>query len=97
MYDSPEMPLWKQWIQACDFFDDDLESGHVVVLLEMTRRRLVGHRDRRRRRGPELRGWFVLLADVARRAADRFGASGLFTAEELAAVGRAGPSSAPKL
>ena len=30
-----EMPLWKRWEQACDFLDDDLESGYVRVLQEM--------------------------------------------------------------
>ena len=35
MYES-EMPLWKQWVQACDFLEDDLESGYVRVLQEMT-------------------------------------------------------------
>jgi AcrR family transcriptional regulator len=35
MYKS-KLPLWKQWLQACDFFDDDLESGYVRVLMEMT-------------------------------------------------------------
>ena len=35
MYHS-EMPFWKQWEQACDFLDDDLASGYVRVLQEMT-------------------------------------------------------------
>src|SRR5262249_12069726 len=35
MYQS-NLPLWKQWQQACDFFDEDLESGYVRVLMEMT-------------------------------------------------------------
>ncbi|HEX9853907.1 MAG TPA: TetR/AcrR family transcriptional regulator, partial [Acidimicrobiia bacterium] len=34
MYGS-EMPLWKQWEQACDFLEDDLRSGYVRVLHEM--------------------------------------------------------------
>src|SRR6201981_2864231 len=34
MYQS-NLPLWKQWQQACDFFDEDLESGYVRVLMEM--------------------------------------------------------------
>src|ERR1700740_1236211 len=35
LYQS-NLPLWKQWQQACDFFDEDLESGYVRVLMEMT-------------------------------------------------------------
>ena len=80
-----EAPLWKQWEQACDFLDDDLRSGYVRVLQEMT---AAGWSD------PEvaaavrslLQGWFDLLADVARRAADRLGGLGPFTAEEVGAL-----------
>src|SRR6188472_198981 len=31
-----EMPVWRQWEQACDFLEDDLRSGYVRVLQEMT-------------------------------------------------------------
>jgi AcrR family transcriptional regulator len=84
LYDS-EMPLWKQWLQACDFFDDDLESGYVRVLMEMTAAgwsnpEIAGAVS------AEVRGWFDLLADVARRAEDRFGTLGPFTPQEVAAL-----------
>jgi AcrR family transcriptional regulator len=80
-----EAPLWKQWEQACDFLDEDLRSGYVRVLQEMT---AAGWSD------PEvaaavrslLQGWFDLLGDVARRAAGRLGGLGQFTAEEVAAL-----------
>ena len=32
---SEEAPLWKRYEQACDFLEDDLESGYVRVLQEM--------------------------------------------------------------
>jgi AcrR family transcriptional regulator len=84
MYQS-NLPLWKQWQQACDFFDEDLESGYVRVLMEMT---AAGWSN------PEIagavstqvQGWFDLLAEVAQRAAERFGSLGPFTPEELAAL-----------
>ena len=47
MYES-DKPLWEQWLQACDFFDDDLESGYVRVLMEMT---AAGWSSRARRPG----------------------------------------------
>ncbi|HEX6420494.1 MAG TPA: helix-turn-helix domain-containing protein [Acidimicrobiales bacterium] len=80
-----EAPLWKQWEQACDFLDDDLRSGYVRLLQEMT---AAGWSD------PEvaaavrslLHAWFDLLADVARRAAGRVGGLGPFTAEEVGAL-----------
>jgi AcrR family transcriptional regulator len=34
MYGSDE-PLWRQWERACDFLDEDLESGYVRDLQEM--------------------------------------------------------------
>ncbi|MEJ7741893.1 MAG: hypothetical protein WKF73_04685 [Nocardioidaceae bacterium] len=30
-----EAPLWKRYEQACDYLEDDLESGYVRVLQEM--------------------------------------------------------------
>jgi AcrR family transcriptional regulator len=80
-----EMPLWKQWVQACDFLDDDLESGYVRVLQEMF---AAGWSDPEIARpvGENLRGWFDLLADVARRAEERFGSLGPFSPEEVAAL-----------
>jgi AcrR family transcriptional regulator len=84
MYES-EMPLWKQWVEACDFLEDDLESGYVRVLQEMT---AAGWSDPdiARAVGAQVRGWFDLLAQVARRAAVRFGNLGPFTPEEVAAL-----------
>jgi AcrR family transcriptional regulator len=84
MYES-DMPLWKQWLQACDYFDDNLESGYVRVLMEML---AAGWSDPEIAGAvsTELRGWFDLLADVARRAAERFGTIGPFTPEEIAAL-----------
>jgi AcrR family transcriptional regulator len=84
LYES-NLPLWKQWQQACDFFDEDLASGYVRVLMEMT---AAGWSN------PEIagavsaqvQGWFDLLAEVARRAGRRFGPLSPFTAEELAAL-----------
>jgi len=78
-----DMPLWKQWVQACDFLEDDLESGYVRVLQELT---AAGWSD------PEiaiavkemLGKWFNLLADVASRAAEKVGGLGPFTPEEAA-------------
>jgi AcrR family transcriptional regulator len=84
MYRS-NLPLWKQWQQACDFFDEDLESGYVRVLMEMTaagwsNREIAGAVS------AEVQGWFDLLTDVVQRVAERFGSLGPFSPEELAAL-----------
>jgi AcrR family transcriptional regulator len=84
MFSGPE-PLWQQWERACDFLDEDLESGYVRVLHEMT---AAGWSD------PEVAaavrefhaGWFRLLADVAERAASRLGGLDPFTPAEMAAL-----------
>ena len=84
MYEA-DKPLWEQWLQACDFFDDDLESGYVRVLMEMT---AAGWSDQEIAEAvsAQVKGWFDLLAEVAQRAAKRLGPLSPFTAEELAAL-----------
>jgi AcrR family transcriptional regulator len=84
LYDS-DMPLSEQWQQACDFFDDDLESGYVRVLMEMTAAGW-SNPEIAEAVSAQVQGWFDILAEVARRAAKRFGLPGPFTAEELAAL-----------
>jgi AcrR family transcriptional regulator len=84
MYRS-KLPLWKQWQQACDFFDEDLESGYVRVLMEMTAAGW-SNPEIAAAVSAEVQGWFDLLAEVARRAAERFGSLGPFTPEEMAAL-----------
>lgn len=80
-----EQPVWRQWEQACDFLEDDLRSGYVRVLQEMT---AAGWSDDEiadavRR---NLTGWFELLSDTTSRVAPRFGDLGPFTPDELAAL-----------
>jgi AcrR family transcriptional regulator len=84
MYEA-DQPLWKQWEQACDFLEEDLASGYVRVLHEMT---AAGWSDDDVAAAVRdyLRGWFHLLADVARRFADEAGALGPFEPEEVGAL-----------
>jgi AcrR family transcriptional regulator len=82
---AAEVPLWKRYEQACDFLEDDLESGYVRVLQEMVAaswsNEEIGDAVR------ELLGdWYRLLATVAREAERRYGPLGPFTAEELATL-----------
>jgi len=79
---SEDAPLWQRYERACDFLEDDLDSGYVRVLQEMIAagwsneelgdavRKLVG-------------GWFSLLNEVAREAEQRHGRLGPFTADEV--------------
>jgi AcrR family transcriptional regulator len=84
MFDAPE-PLWVRWELACDYLDEDVASGYVRILQEMIAtgwadaevatsvRALVGE-------------WYRLLADVARREAERGSDLGGFTPDEIAAL-----------
>ena len=82
---AQDQPLWQRYEQACDFLEDDLESGYVRVLQEML---AAGWSN------PELGDvvrdlltrWYVLLAEVAREAERRFGSLGPFTPEEIATL-----------
>ncbi len=84
MYSRDE-PLWRRYAQACDFLEDDLESGYVRVLQEMI---AAGWST------PELaeamksilRGWFELLAEVTTEAAETFDGLGPFTPVEVATL-----------
>jgi AcrR family transcriptional regulator len=82
---AQDLPLWQRYEQACDFLEDDLDSGYVRVLQEMMAagwsnlelgaavRELLG-------------GWVALLTEVAGEAERRHGPLGPFTAEEAATL-----------
>jgi len=82
---AQDKPLWQRYEQACDFLEDDLESGYVRVLQE-----LVAAGWSNAEIGAAvielLGGWIALLTEVAREAERRHGPLGPFTAEELATL-----------
>jgi AcrR family transcriptional regulator len=82
---AQDAPLWKRYEQACDYLEDDLESGYVRVLQEMI---AAGWSE------PEvgaavrslLSGWYDVLSEVMRDAEAKHGPLGPFTADELATL-----------
>jgi hypothetical protein len=82
---AADAPLWLRYEQACDFLEDDLESGYVRVLQEMIAagwsNAQIGDAVREL-----LNGWYALLVEVARQAERRYGRLGPFTAEEVASL-----------
>jgi AcrR family transcriptional regulator len=84
MYAS-DRPLWERYEQACDFLEDDLDSGYVRVLQEMIAEGwstpAIGQAVREM-----LRGWTDLLTDVVAEAEARLGSLGPFTSAELATL-----------
>jgi len=78
-------PLWRRYERACDFLEDDLDSGYVRVLQEMIAAGW-SNDDISQAVRELLEGWFTLLVDVAREAEQRHGPLGPFTAEEIATL-----------
>ena len=82
---AEDRPLWQRYEQACDFLEDDIDSGYVRVLQEMIAAGwsdpVIGARVR-----SLLQGWVDLVTDVAREAERRFGPLGPFPAEEVGAL-----------
>ena len=82
---AEHVPLWQRYEQACDFLEDDLDSGYVRVLQEMIAAGwsdpTIGERVREL-----LLGWLGLLTEVVREAERTLGSLGPFTAGELAAL-----------
>jgi AcrR family transcriptional regulator len=84
MYAGPE-PLWRQWERACDYLDEDVESGYVRILQEMI---AAGWSDEEVAVAVReyLSGWYRLLAEVATREGARIGGLSDFTPQEIAAL-----------
>jgi AcrR family transcriptional regulator len=78
-------PLWRRYERACDYLEDDLESGYVRVLQEMIAAGWstpeIGAATREM-----VKGWYDLLHEVATEAGERFGGLGPFSPAEAAAL-----------
>jgi len=80
-----DLPLWRRWELACDYLDEDLASGYVRILNELT---AAGWSD------PEINdairqaiaGWNQLLVDVARSAGEQFEGFGPMSPEDVASL-----------
>src|SRR6185295_7776766 len=81
MFGGPE-PLWQQWDRACDYLDEDIDSGYVRILQEMI---AAGWSDKEVAAAVReyMAGWFRLLTEVAEREGHRLGGLGPFTAAEI--------------
>jgi AcrR family transcriptional regulator len=82
---AQDMPLWRRYEQACDYLEDDLESGFVRVLQEMIAAGWSTPAIAEAARGVLL-GWYQLLTEVATEAAERFGGLGPFEPAEVATL-----------
>ena len=82
---AQDLPLWRRYEQACDYLEDDLESGYVRVLQEMIAAgwSTPAIADAAR---TVVFGWYELLTEVATEAAERFGGLGPFEPAEIATL-----------
>ncbi|HEY7627700.1 MAG TPA: TetR/AcrR family transcriptional regulator [Ilumatobacteraceae bacterium] len=82
---AQDTPLWRRYEQACDFLEDDLESGYVRVLQEMIAAGWSTPAIAEAARAL-LFGWYELLTGVATEAAQQLGGLGPFEPAELATL-----------
>ena len=82
---AQDRPLWQRYEQACDFLEDDIDSGYVRVLQEMIAAGWSTPALAEKARSM-LQGWNRLLVEVANEATQRFGSLGPFSPEEIASL-----------
>jgi AcrR family transcriptional regulator len=80
-----DVPLSRRYEQACDYLEDDLESGYVRVLQEMIAAGWSTPEIAAAARAI-LAGWYELLTEVATEAADAIGGLGPFSPVEVATL-----------
>jgi hypothetical protein len=79
------LTLSQQWDRACDYLDEDIDSGYVRVLQELIAASWADAAIAKVVRAG-LMGWSDVLTRLARRAAHELGGLGPFSSEEVAAL-----------
>lgn len=85
MFHDTKLTLSQQWDQACDYLDEDIDSGYVRVLQELIAASWSDPAVAEVVR-TGLMGWFELITGVARRAERELGGLGPFSAADIAAL-----------
>jgi len=85
MFHDTKLSFSQQWDRACDYLDEDINSGYVRVLQELIAASWADPAVAKVVR-TGLMGWFELITDVARRAERELGGLGPFSATEIAAL-----------
>jgi AcrR family transcriptional regulator len=85
LFSDSSLKLSEQWDKACDYLDDDIASGYVRVLQELTAASWSDAEVAKVVRAG-LKGWIDLICELARKAAHEFGGLGPFTPEEVGAL-----------
>jgi AcrR family transcriptional regulator len=85
LFGDPVLSLSEQWDRACDYLDEDIASGYVRVMHELSAAGWSDPEIAKAVRGAIL-GWLRLVTAVAQRVEGRFGGFGPFSAEEVGAL-----------
>ena len=85
LFGDPSLKLSEQWDRACDYLEDDIQSGYVRVLQEMIAASWADAEVASTVR-TGLMGWIDLIVGAARKAAGEVGGLGPFSPEEIGAL-----------
>jgi AcrR family transcriptional regulator len=85
LFGNTSLKVSEQWDKACDYLDEDISSGYVRVLQELS---AAGWSDAEVAKvvRDAIKGWIDLIVAVAKRAEHELGGLGPFSAEEVAAL-----------
>jgi len=85
LFGDATLKLSEQWDRACDYLDDDIASGYVRVLQELTAASWSDPAVAKVIRAG-IMGWVDLITGLARKAEHELGGIGPFTPEEVGAL-----------
>ena len=85
LFGDTTLKLSEQWNRACDYLDEDIASGYVRVMQELTAASWSDPAVAKVVRAGMV-GWLDLITNLARKAGRQFGGFGPLTAEEVGAL-----------
>jgi AcrR family transcriptional regulator len=85
MFHDTKLSLSQRWDRACDYLDEDIDSGYVRVLQELIAASWSDPAVAKVVRTGHM-GWFELITGVARQAERELGSLGPFSAAEIGAL-----------
>lgn len=84
-FDNPDLKVSEKWELSCDYLDDDIASGYVRVLMELTAagwsKPAIGEAVR-----AAYAQWRDLILKLVRQIEEETGTLGPFTAEDIGAL-----------
>jgi len=85
LFGDATLKLSEQWDRACDYLDEDIASGYVRVMQELTAASWSNAEVAKAVRAGMM-GWVDLITGLARKAGRELGGFGPLTAEEVSSL-----------